>query len=189
MDGVSPSLRLTRRFLVVRLWHGGAGWSGLGGIVARRGWSKVDGRILLVIRSELVARRVEMTTEPSKTYPELKVMAEQFLKDHRLGVLATGRKSGMPQQSIVGYQFDGADVVISTGDNAAKVKNIRRRPLVSIAVTDGPTCVVVSGEARLLQGAEAESYLGEAPGSGRQTGTPTLIVFAAASYRWARLEG
>jgi PPOX class probable F420-dependent enzyme len=149
----------------------------------------VDGRILLVIRSELVARRVEMTTEPSKTYPELKVMAEQFLKDHRLGVLATGRKSGMPQQSIVGYQFDGADVVISTGDNAAKVKNIRRRPLVSIAVTDGPTCVVVSGEARLLQGAEAESYLGEAPGSGRQTGTPTLIVFAAASYRWARLEG
>ena len=131
-----------------------------------------------------------MTSEPRKTYPELKVMAEQFLKDHRLGVLATARKSGMPQQSIVGYQFDGADVVISTGDNTAKVKNIRRRPLVSMAVTDGPTCVVVSGEARLLQGAEAKAYLGgEEPGSGRQTGTPTLIVFAAASYRWARLEG
>jgi len=148
-----------------------------------------DGCILRAIGSELVARRVEMTSEARKTYPELKVMAEQFLKDHRLGVLATGRKSGMPQQSIVGYQFDGADVVINTGDNTAKVKNIRRRPLVSMAVTDGPTCVVVSGEARLLDGDEAEAYLGEVPGSGRQTGTPTLIVFEAASYRWARLEG
>lgn len=130
-----------------------------------------------------------MTEQPRKTYPELKAMAEQFLKDHGLGVLATSRKSGMPQQTIVGYQFDGADLVVSTGSDAAKVKNIRRQPLVSMAVTDGPTCVVVSGEARLLQGTEAESYLGEAPGSGRQTGTPTLIVFAAASYRWARLEG
>lgn len=130
-----------------------------------------------------------MTEQPKKTYPELKAMAEQFLKDHGLGVLATSRKSGMPQQTIVAYQFDGDDLVVSTGSDAAKVKNIRRRPLVSMAVTDGPTCVVVSGEARLLQGAEAESYLGEEPGSGRQTGTPTLIVFAAASYRWARLEG
>ncbi|MBT5774536.1 MAG: hypothetical protein HOH95_09175, partial [Dehalococcoidia bacterium] len=130
-----------------------------------------------------------MADEPRKTYPELKAMAEQFLKDHQLGVLATGRKSGMPQQSIVSYQFDGADVVVSTGSDTAKVKNIRRRPLVSIAVTDGPTCVVVSGEARLLDGEEAEAYLGEAPGSGRQTGEPTLIVFEAASYRWARLEG
>lgn len=131
-----------------------------------------------------------MTNAPRKSYAELKAMAEQFMKDHRLGVLATTRRSGMPQQSIVGYQFDGKDVVVSTGDNTAKVKNIRRQPLVSIAVTDGPTCVVVSGEARLLQGAEAKAYLGgEEPGSGRQTGTPTLIVFGAASYRWARLEG
>ena len=116
-------------------------------------------------------------------------MAEQYLKDHRLGVLATERGSGMPQQSIVGYQFDGSDIVVSTGSDAAKVKNIRRRPGVSIAVTDGPTCVVVSGQARLLDGAEAETYLGEPAGSGRQTGTPTLIVFPAESYRWARLEG
>ena len=130
-----------------------------------------------------------MTTEPRKTYPELRAMAEQYLKDHRLGVLATQRGSGMPQQSIVAYQFDGADVVVSTGSDTAKVKNIRHRPGVSIAVTDGPTCVVVSGQARLLDGAEAEAYLGEPPGSGRQTGTPTLIVFPAESYRWARLEG
>jgi hypothetical protein len=60
---------------------------------------------------------------------------------------------------------------------------------VSFAVTDGPTCVVVYGKARLLKGADAEAYLGRPPGSGRQPGTPTLIVFSPETYRWARLEG
>ena len=130
-----------------------------------------------------------MTDQPRKTYPELKAMAEQFLADHRLGILATGRKDGTAQQSIVGYRFEGSDFVVSTGSDTAKVKNLRRRAGVSLAVVDGPTCVVVYGQARLLSGPEAEAYLGEAPGSGRQTGTPTLIVFAPDSYRWARLEG
>jgi len=129
------------------------------------------------------------TTPPRKTFEELKVLADEFLKNHRLGVLATGKRDGTPQQSILGYKFDGKDIVIQTGDETAKVKNLRKRPGVSLAVTDGPTCVVVYGEARLLQGAEAEAYLGEAPGSGRQRGTPTLIVFAPETYRWARLEG
>jgi PPOX class probable F420-dependent enzyme len=116
-------------------------------------------------------------------------MADQFLQNHRLGVFATGRRDGAPQQTIVAYRFDGHEVVISTGSDTAKVKNARKRPGVSLAVTDGPTCVVVYGTARLLQGAEAEAYLGEPPGSGRQTGTPTLIVFVPETYRWARLEG
>ena len=129
------------------------------------------------------------TTPPRKTFEELKVLADEFLKNHRLGVLATGKRDGSPQQSILGYKFDGTDVVIQTGDETAKVKNLRKRPGVSLAVTDGPTCVVVYGEARLLQGAEAEAYLGEAPGSGRQRGMPTLIVITPETYRWARLEG
>jgi nitroimidazol reductase NimA-like FMN-containing flavoprotein (pyridoxamine 5'-phosphate oxidase superfamily) len=130
-----------------------------------------------------------MASEPQKSYAELREMAEAFLKEHRLGVLATGKRDGSPQQSIVAYQFDGSDVVVSTGSDTAKVKNLSKRPGVSIAVTDGPTCVVVYGQARLLSGDEAEAYLGESPGSGRQTGTPTLIVFAPETYRWARLEG
>ncbi len=130
-----------------------------------------------------------MTEQPRKSYSELREMAERFLTDHRLGVLATTRSSGTPQQSIVSYRFNGQDVVVNTGSETAKVKNLRRRSGVSIAVTDGPICVVVSGQARLLAAAEAESYLGEAVSSGRQGGTPTLIVFGADSYRWARLEG
>jgi nitroimidazol reductase NimA-like FMN-containing flavoprotein (pyridoxamine 5'-phosphate oxidase superfamily) len=128
-------------------------------------------------------------TTPRRTYEELRALADQYLKDHRLGVLATGRRDGTPQQSILSYSYDGTEVVISTGSETAKVKNIRRRPGVALAVTDGPRCVVVYGRARLLQGAEAEAYLGRPPGSGRQTGVPTLIVFAPETYRWARLEG
>jgi nitroimidazol reductase NimA-like FMN-containing flavoprotein (pyridoxamine 5'-phosphate oxidase superfamily) len=130
-----------------------------------------------------------MTAPPRRTYEELKAIAEQYLKDHRLGVLATGRRDGTPQQSILSYSFDGKDVVISTGSDTAKVKNIRRRPGVALAVTDRPRCVVVYGNARLLQGSEAEAYLGRPVGSGRQGGVPTLIVFSPATYRWARLEG
>jgi PPOX class probable F420-dependent enzyme len=130
-----------------------------------------------------------MTAQPRKTYAELKVIADEFLQNHRLGVLATGRGNGTPQQSIVGYTFNGDDVVVSTGSDTAKVKNISRRAGVSLAVTDGPTCVVVYGDARLLQGDDAKEYLGESPGSGRQGGTPTLVVFSPETYRWARLEG
>jgi nitroimidazol reductase NimA-like FMN-containing flavoprotein (pyridoxamine 5'-phosphate oxidase superfamily) len=133
-----------------------------------------------------------MTTPPSpprKSREELKAIATDFLKNHRLGIVATGKRDGSPQMSIVSYVVKGSDIVVSTGSATAKYKNARRNPRVSLAVYDGPTCVVVYGEARLLQGAEAETYLGEAPSSGRQPGTPTLIVFPATTYRWARIEG
>jgi PPOX class probable F420-dependent enzyme len=116
-------------------------------------------------------------------------MADQFLRNHGLGVLATGRGDGTPQQTIIGYAYHGDDIVIRTGSDTAKAKNARRLPGVSLAVTDGPTCVVVYGEVRLLDGADAEQYLGEVPDSGRQSGVPTLIVLTPQTYRWARLEG
>jgi nitroimidazol reductase NimA-like FMN-containing flavoprotein (pyridoxamine 5'-phosphate oxidase superfamily) len=129
------------------------------------------------------------TAQPRKTYEELKTMADDFLKERRLGVFATGRRDGSPQLSILSYAFDGSEVVIHTGSATAKVKNVRRRPRVSLAVTDGPRCVVVYGEARTLTGAQAEAYAGGPVHSGRQGGEPTLIVFAPETYRWARLEG
>jgi len=130
-----------------------------------------------------------MITPPRSRYSELKAKADEFIKARTLGVLATGKRDGSPQQSILGYRFDGTEVVINTGDSAAKVKNIRKNPRVSLAVVDGPTCVVLYGEARLLQGAEAEARIGGPVESGRQAGTPTLIVFKPDTYRWARLEG
>jgi len=130
-----------------------------------------------------------MSTPPRKTYQELRALAETFLAERRLGIIATGRKDGSPQLTIVAYQVHDGEIVINTGSETAKVKNLRRRPRVSLAVTDGPRCVVVYGDARLLTGAEAEAYLGGPVSSGRQGGDPTLIVFAPQTYRWARLEG
>ncbi len=129
------------------------------------------------------------TAQPRRSYAELRALAEEFLKNHRSGIFATGKRDGTPQLSYLGYTFNGTDIVIATGDTTAKVKNIRKRPGVSLAVNEGPTCVVVYGNARLLQGTEAEAYLGEPPGNGSQPGVPTLIVFAPETYRWARLLG
>ena len=130
-----------------------------------------------------------LPSPPRKSREELKAIATDFLKNHRLGIVATGKRDGSTQLSIVSCVIKGSDIVVSTGSATAKYKNARRNPKVSLAVYDGPTCVVVYGEARLLQGAEAEAYLGEAASSGRQPGTPTLIVFPATTYRWARIEG
>jgi PPOX class probable F420-dependent enzyme len=77
-----------------------------------------------------------------------------FLKTHRLGILATGRRDGSPQQSLIAYQFDGRDFAISTRAPAAKSKNIRRRPRVSLTVTDGPRVVVVYGSAAIVRDRE-----------------------------------
>ncbi len=128
-------------------------------------------------------------TNEAKSYEELQALAEAYLRERRLGVLATGRNAGTPQQSIVSYSFVGDEIAIRSGSSTAKVVNIGRRSGVSLAVVDGPTCVVVYGDARLLEGDEAEAFIGEPLSSGRQRGTPTLIVFAPHTYRWARLEG
>ena len=130
-----------------------------------------------------------MTAQPRKTYQEMRTLVDEFLKERRLGIFATGRRDGSPQLTIVAYRFDGKEIVINTGAETAKVKNVRKRPRVSLAVSDGPRCVVVYGEARLLQGAAAEALAGGPVSSGRQGGAPTLIVFAPETYRWARLEG
>jgi PPOX class probable F420-dependent enzyme len=130
-----------------------------------------------------------MTATPRPSFAEQKVKADEFLKNHRSGILATGKRDGSPQQSILGYRFDGAEVVINTGDETAKVKNIRKNPRVSLAVVEGPTYVVVYGEARLLQGAEAEAKVGGPVHSAQQRDTPTLMVFSPEIYRWTCLDG
>ena len=69
-----------------------------------------------------------MTTAPRRSFAEMKVLADEFLASHRLGILATSKRDGTPQQSILGYAIKGTDIVISTGSDTAKVKNLRKRP-------------------------------------------------------------
>jgi nitroimidazol reductase NimA-like FMN-containing flavoprotein (pyridoxamine 5'-phosphate oxidase superfamily) len=52
----------------------------------------------------------------------------QYLQNHRTGVLATQRKNGAPQQTLIAYHFDGNDLAISVRGFSQKAKNLRRRP-------------------------------------------------------------
>ena len=61
----------------------------------------------------------------------------KFLQDHRLCVFATGRKDGSPQQSYIGYQYDGKQFLLGGQATSFKMKNLARNPGCSLVVTDG----------------------------------------------------
>jgi PPOX class probable F420-dependent enzyme len=133
-----------------------------------------------------------MTTEPSGIQSE-------FLKTHRLGVLATGRRDGSPQQALVAYNYDGNDIAISTSDDSAKARNIVKRRQVSLLVTDGPKAVTVYGRARIVGGDAAGAYQERLatgrPGGGsgrpaqtRSGGERVIILIEPQKYFANRLE-
>ena len=61
--------------------------------------------------------------------------ARQFVQGHHRAVLATRRRSGDPQLSIVAAGIDGdGRAVISSRETAIKTKNLRRDPRASLLV-------------------------------------------------------
>ena len=71
-----------------------------------------------------------------------------FLESHGLAVLATGRRDGSPQQSMVVYAVDDEGrVVVSAKAYTAKWRNALRNPRVSLTVPDGRAHLVVYGTA------------------------------------------
>ena len=77
--------------------------------------------------------------------PDLHPTVAEYLKGHRTAVLATNRKAGAPQQTLIAYHFDGNDIAISVRGFSQKAKNLRRRPDASLAVIDGQRQLIVSG--------------------------------------------
>ncbi len=75
----------------------------------------------------------------------------KYLQAHRTGVLATQKKSGAPQLTLIAYHFDGASLAISTRAPTQKAKNIGARPEVSLAVIDGQKQLIVYGPATVLR--------------------------------------
>lgn len=74
----------------------------------------------------------------------------EYLREHRLAALATGRLNGSPQLAWIAYEFDGSDIVVQTGLASAKAKNIARREEVALLVPDGGRNLVVYGRAQVL---------------------------------------
>jgi hypothetical protein len=70
-----------------------------------------------------------------------------YLRDHVWGLLATGRADGAPQMSMVAYDWDGSDLVISCRAQAAKYVNASRNSSVVFAVPDDLNNLTVMGTA------------------------------------------
>jgi PPOX class probable F420-dependent enzyme len=75
----------------------------------------------------------------------------KYLSEHRVGVLATNRRTGAPQQTLIAYQFDGNDLAISVRGFSQKAKNLRRSPEASLAVIDGSTQLIVRGPVTIIE--------------------------------------
>lgn len=73
------------------------------------------------------------------------INADQWLREHHLCSFATGRRNGSPQLTLVGYGYDGKDIVISTTSDRPKYFNTRRQPKIALLVQDGRQYVVVYG--------------------------------------------
>lgn len=89
--------------------------------------------------------------EPTDPWrPELRAFADH----HTWAVLATGRRDGSPQQSMVGYRvLDDGRIVISAKSYTAKWHNVLRQPKVSLTVPDGRQHLVVAG---VVEGIDTE---------------------------------
>ena len=85
----------------------------------------------------------------------------KFLQAHRLCVFATGRKDGSPQQSYIGYQYDGAQFLLGGQATSFKMRNLARNPGCSLVVTDGRGFVLVYGTAELVEDAAEMTKLQE----------------------------
>ena len=75
-----------------------------------------------------------------------------LLGDHGRGLLATIKKDGRPQLSVVAYSYDPAERVIriSVTDSRAKTRNLRRDPRASFEMTRSAyEFVVAEGTASL----------------------------------------
>ena len=76
---------------------------------------------------------------------------DKWLREHSLCTLATGRRDGSPQQTLVSYHYDGNDIIISTCSDRPKWMNSKRQPRVSLLVQDGRQYTVVYGQAQHVE--------------------------------------
>jgi len=75
----------------------------------------------------------------------------EFMAEHRFGVLSTGRRDGSPQASMVGYHFDGRDILVVFKRTSAKYHNIGRQPRVVLSVADGRRLLTIYGTGELVE--------------------------------------
>jgi PPOX class probable F420-dependent enzyme len=76
---------------------------------------------------------------------------EEYLNGHQWAVVATGRKDGSPQASMIAYVWDGEYVLVTFRQRSAKRHNIARQPRVALVIPDGRRALTIYGTAELLE--------------------------------------
>jgi len=116
----------------------------------------------------------------------------QFIKQHRLAVIATNSPGGQPEAAVVGIAVTPAlEIVFDTVKISRKYQNIKQNPYVALVIGwDNETTVQYEGEAVELSGADdniyREAYYSIYP-DGRQRATewPGLVHFKVV-LKWLR---
>ena len=74
-----------------------------------------------------------------------------YLREHVWAMLATGKRDGSPQVSMIGYLFDDdGTILISAKAYTAKHRNAARQPKVALIVPDGAKQLVIYGTAEAI---------------------------------------
>ena len=74
-----------------------------------------------------------------------------FIQAHKLAIMATQRRAGPPQLTMINYLFDGKSYLVTVRGQSIKAKHLRRRPDLSMAIVDGRQQVIVNGTAALIE--------------------------------------
>jgi PPOX class probable F420-dependent enzyme len=77
-----------------------------------------------------------------------------FLEEKRFAVLATIKRDGSPQQTVMWYELQGDRIMMNTAEGRAKAYNFRRDARVSICVEDEYRFVAISGTVELNEDRE-----------------------------------
>jgi PPOX class probable F420-dependent enzyme len=106
--------------------------------------------MLPVVRLEGISRSAVAPERSGRGWEETMQFTpdqERFLSEHKWAVLATGRRDGSPQVSMIGYHWDGEHLLISVKSDTAKWNNALRQPRVALVVHEGRKQLVIYGSA------------------------------------------
>jgi len=109
---------------------------------------------------------------------ELSTEQLEYIQTHRNALLATNRKQGAPQLTLISYHFDGKDFTVSTRGATQKAKNLSRRPDASLAIVDGGRQLIVYGKATVVSDPDEvlRLHLSRMAGGGGRSETPAELA-------------
>jgi general stress protein 26 len=114
-----------------------------------------------------------------------------FLRKHRLGVVATVAANGEPESAVVGIAVsDELEVIFDTIDTTRKSQNLRKFPRIAVVIGwDAEITVQLEGVADEPKGAELdrvkEIYFGAYPDGRDRQNWPGMTYFRVRPV-WAR---